>query len=40
MEGEYKKADNKKGTIYHVVVKALQLRRDLEKNGLRNKIGL
>lgn len=40
MEGEYKKADKSKGTNYHVIVRALQLRRDLEKKGISNKIGL
>lgn len=40
MESEFKKADAEKGTSFNVVVKASLLRRDLEKNGLKNKIGI
>lgn len=36
----FKKGDNKKGTEYIVEVKVLGLRKDLEKNGLKRKIGL
>lgn len=40
MEGGYKKADKEKGTSFHLVVRALLLRRDLEKKQIRKKIGL
>lgn len=36
----FKKGDKAKGTLYEVQVKVLLLRRDLEKNGIRNKMGI
>ena len=36
----FKKGDKKKGTEYSIVVKILTLRKDLEKNGIKRKIGL
>lgn len=36
----FKKGDKAKGTLYEVQVKVLLLRRDLEKNGIRKKIGI
>lgn len=36
----FKKGDKKKGTEYIVEVKILSLRKDLEKNGIKRKIGL
>ena len=38
MIGEYKKADNNKGTKFRVVVKALSLRRDLENHRIRTQL--
>lgn len=40
MESEYKKADKEKGTKFHVVVKETLLRKDLEKNKIKIKMGL
>lgn len=37
---KFKKADDKKGTEYEITVKASLLRKDLEKNNIRKKIGL
>lgn len=37
---KFKKADNRKGTEYEVFVKVSLLRKDLDKNGIRKKIGL
>ena len=37
---KFKKADNRNGTEYEITVKASLLRKDLEKNGIRRKIGL
>ena len=36
----FKKGDNQKGTEYIIEVKALNLRKDLEKNGIKKKLGL
>ena len=36
----FKKGDKNKGTKYKVEVKVLNLRKDLEKNGIKKKIGL
>lgn len=36
----FKRGDKKKGTEYSVVVKVLNLRKDLEKNGIKRKLGL
>ena len=36
----FKKGDKSKGTEYSIVVKALNLRKDLEKNGIKRKLGL
>ena len=36
----FKKGDNKKGTEYIVEVKILNLRKDLEKNGIKRNLGL
>lgn len=36
----FKKGDNKKGTEYVIEVKALNLRKDLEKNGITKRLGL
>jgi ABC-type transporter MlaC component len=36
----FKKGDKKKGTEYVVEVKVLNLRKDLETNGVKRKIGL
>ena len=36
----FKKADKKKGTEYTIEVKVLNLRKDLEKNEIRKKVGL
>ena len=36
----FKKGDKNKGTEYSIVVKALNLRKDLEKNGIKQKLGL
>ena len=40
MLSEFKKGDDKKGTLFRITVNALQLRRDLEKNNIVTKIGL
>lgn len=37
---KFKKADKEKGTSYIVEVKVLQLRKDLEKNHIKNRMGL
>lgn len=37
---KFKKADKKKATLYKIEVKALQLRKDLEKNNIRKRMGL
>lgn len=37
---KFKKADYRKGTEYEITVKASLLRKDLDKNGIRKKIGL
>lgn len=37
---DFKKADDKKGTQYEAQVKVLQLRRDLENNGITKRFGL
>ncbi|MDE6216039.1 hypothetical protein [Bacteroides sp.] len=37
---KFKGADKKKGTLYEIQVKVLQLKKDLEKNGIKNKIGI
>lgn len=37
---KFKRGDNKKGTLYEIKVKVLQLRKDLEKNGIRKKLGI
>lgn len=37
---DFKKGDKNKATIYEVDVKVLQLRKDLEKNNIRRKMGL
>ncbi|WP_298074222.1 hypothetical protein [uncultured Bacteroides sp.] len=36
----FKKGDKAKGTLYEVQVKVLLLRKDLEKNGIINKMGI
>ncbi len=36
----FKKGDKNKGTKYKVEVKVLNLRKDLEKNGIKKKTGL
>lgn len=36
----FKKGDKKKGTEYSIEVKVLNLRKDLEKNGIKRKLGL
>ena len=36
----FKKGDKNKGTEYIIEVKALNLRKDLEKNGIKRKLGL
>ena len=36
----FKKGDDKKGTEYIIEVKALSLRKDLEKNGVKKRLGL
>lgn len=36
----FKKGDNNKGTEYIIEVKALNLRKDLEKNGIKKRLGL
>lgn len=40
MASDYKKADKNQGTHFIVCVKALLLRRDLEKNNVITKMGL
>lgn len=35
---KFKGADKKKATLYEIQVKVLQLRKDLEKNGFKNKL--
>lgn len=40
IESEYKKADEEKGTKFRVVVKTMLLRRDLENNRIKNKMGI
>lgn len=40
VDGKFKKADDQKGTKYIIVVHALKLRKDLEKNNLKRKVGL
>lgn len=37
---KFKKGDTKKGTEYEITVKALSLRKDLEKNKIKRKFGL
>ena len=37
---KFKKADKEKATLYKIEVKVLQLRKDLEKNNIRKKMGL
>ena len=37
---DFKKGDKNKGTEYSVEIKMLSLRKDLEKNGIKRKIGL
>lgn len=37
---DFKKGDKKKATLYEVEIKALQLRKDLEKNNIKRKVGL
>ena len=37
---KYKKGDSMKGTLYEVQVKVLMLRKDLEKNGIKTKMGI
>ena len=37
---KFKKGDKKKGTLYEVQVKVLLLRKDLEKNRIKTKIGI
>lgn len=37
---EYKKGDKAKGTLYEIDINILQLRKDLEKNGIRKKMGI
>ena len=37
---KFKGGDKKKGTLYEVQVKVLLLRKDLEKNGIRTKMGI
>ena len=36
----FKKGDDKKGTEYIIEVKVLNLRKDLEKNGIKRNLGL
>ncbi len=36
----YKKGDTNKGTLCEVIVKAILLRRDLENNNIKQKMGL
>lgn len=36
----FKKGDKKKGTEYTIEVKVLNLRMDLEKNGIKRKLGI
>lgn len=35
---DFKKADKNKATLYEIDVKVLQLRKDLEKNGVKRKM--
>lgn len=37
---DFKKADKQKGTEFEIIVKVLQLRKDLEKNNIRKKMGI
>mgnify|MGYP001299900538 CR=1 FL=1 len=37
---EFKKADKNKATLYEIEVNILQLRKDLEKNKVKRKLGL
>lgn len=37
---KFKKANKQKGTSYQVDVKALQLRKDLEKNKIKRRLGI
>ena len=37
---KFKEGDKKKGTLYEVLVKVLLLRKDLEKKGIKNKMGI
>lgn len=37
---KFKEGDKAKGTLYEVQVKVLPLRKDLEKNRIRNKMGI
>lgn len=39
MISKFKKGDKDKSTIYEVEVKVIALRKDLEKNGIKQKIG-
>ena len=40
MLSKFRKADKDKSTIYEVRVKILQLRKDLEKNNIRKRLGI
>lgn len=40
MVSKFKKADKKKGTSYTIEIKILNLRKDLEKNQIRKKLGI
>ena len=37
---KFKGGDNNKGSLYEVQVKVLLLRKDLEKNGIKTKMGI
>ena len=40
MISKFKKADKNKGTHYSIEIKILNLRKDLEKNQIRKKLGI
>lgn len=40
MMTKFKKSGDKKSTIYEVTVKASMLRKDLEKNNIKRKLGI
>lgn len=40
MISKYKKSEVKKATLFQITIKALDLRKDLEKNNIKKKLGI